>query len=503
MTDIAESAEASAVGIVEGPTIAAGLRGAAVYAVGGTLPRAVGLITLPIYTHVVVPAQYGTFSLLVTISSAVAILFSLGLDVAILRIFFQLTGDPRRQQQFVNSVWAVLIVVPFSAAIVIGIAAWPLIGHSRFDGLDLLLALVGAASGVAATTVPLAVLRAEQRLRRFLIVTAVATITNSGISLLFVAGFGWGVRGWLIAAIVANSITFAIAVLVVPFRRPHPVNRPLIREALKFGAPLVPHSLAHWALQVADRAVIAGIVSSAALGVYSLASNLGLPVLMLVQSLNYGFMPAYARAGAGHGSRRELDDMVVLHAAVVGFICAGCALLAPPFVHLVTPLSYGHAASLVPWIALGYGFLGLYAIPMNGISLGAGKTTFVAAATLAAAGANIGLLYLLVPSGGIRAAAIASAAAYAVLLVAVFIYARRPENPVTYRWRTLAVVFSAISVVYVAARLTAGDEGGVESLLIRTGWLLVGSVIVLLASTRARELALARIKAARRSRPMR
>ena len=37
---------------------------------------------------------------------------------------------------------------------------------------------------------------------------------------------------------------------------------------------------------------------------------------------------------------------------------------------------------IIAWIVLGYGFLGLYYIPMNGTSLGARRTRFVAVATL-------------------------------------------------------------------------------------------------------------------------
>ena len=197
-------------------------------------------------------------------------------------------------------------------------------------------------------------------------------------------------------------------------------------------------------------------------------------------------MPSYARAGAGHQSRRHLADVVVLQATLVAFVCAACALLAPPFIELVTPSSYGDAGPLIPWIALGYGFLGLYFIPMNGISLGGGRTRFAAVTSLGAAGTNIGLLYLLVPNGGIHAAAVAAAVAYAVLLVAVFIYARRPENPVRYRWLALTTMFSVIGADYVVARIVTSDSGELSSLAIRSLLLLAASPIVLLARPSSR-----------------
>ena len=477
--------------IAEAPPVAStarnALQSAAVYAIGGSLPRAISLLTLPIYTRILAPAQYGTFALLLTIASGVTILFSVGMESVFMRVYFQLAADEDRRASLVSSVWLGLTTLPLAAGTVVGLVALAFIpSSSRFSGLELLLALLGAAVNVGANVVPLSILRADQRLRSFLGFSTIATLSNVGLSLLFVAAFRWGILGWLVATMVANVVTLATGVLIVPFRRPQAVDVGLIRQLLRLGIPLVPHMFAQWALQVADRIVIAGIVSASALGVYSLASNIGLPVLMLVQSVNYGFMPTYARAGAGNATREELEKTVLMQATTVAFVSMAVALLAPPFLGIVAASSYGQAGSLVPWIALGYAFFGLYCIPMNGLTLGAGQTKYVPVVSLCGAIANIGLLYLLVPSGGIRAAAIAAAGAYGVLLIGVFVYAWRPANPVRYRWGQLAGVFAAVLGVYALGRLTSTDAGGSLSLLIRSVWLCAAFSLVLAMSSRVR-----------------
>src|SRR5712692_10148241 len=77
------------------------LRSAAAYAVGGALPRAISFLLLPLYTRAIDPSQYGTLSLLLAISSAVAIALTLGLDFAVFRTFFQLEHDRARQRELV------------------------------------------------------------------------------------------------------------------------------------------------------------------------------------------------------------------------------------------------------------------------------------------------------------------------------------------------------------------------------------------------------------------
>jgi O-antigen/teichoic acid export membrane protein len=259
---------------------------------------------------------------------------------------------------------------------------------------------------------------------------------------------------------------------VIPWDPHGRSDRSLLRGSLVFGLPLVPHMISHWALQLADRLVIAGIVSAAALGRYGLASNIAMPIVMAVQALNSGFMPTYAKAGVDPGRRAELRRAVTLQIAIVVAICLSGALLGPPLVEAITPPGYRGAGSLVPWLVLGYAFLGLYFIPMTGAAIGAGRSRFVWVATATSAATNIGLLFWLVPDHGVHAAAVASAIGYAVLLVTIFIYAHSRPNPVSYNWAVIVPVIASALLVFGLAQLTA-PSGSVPRLLVNTAWLAI------------------------------
>ena len=81
---------------------------------------------------------------------------------------------------------------------------------------------------------------------------------------------------------------------------------------MRFGATLIPHAFALWALLLIDRGVLAGLVSAHQLGIYSLAANLGVPVAIAIQSLNQAMMPAYASAGVHPEQRDHLADLIVI-----------------------------------------------------------------------------------------------------------------------------------------------------------------------------------------------
>ena len=110
------------------------------------------------------------------------------------------------------------------------------------------------------------------------------------------------------------------------------------------------------------------------LGVYSLGANFALPAMVLVIALNQGFLPTYAMAGVADGPGANLRDTITLQVALVLLIGSVTALLGPPLALMAIPAAYAEAADLIPWITLGFVFLGLYGIPMSGISLVAGRT---------------------------------------------------------------------------------------------------------------------------------
>jgi O-antigen/teichoic acid export membrane protein len=444
---------------------------AAVYSVGFVVQRAIGVIMLPLYTRAIAPSQYGALGILLSLYIVVGIFFSAGLEASIIRNYFQLAERPERRQEYLDSVWRFLVVYPLIASGLLAAAVWPFLGGSRsIDGLDVILMLLAAAFNTAGTALPLAVLRSRQDLRGYLWMTAVTALGTPALTVMFVVLLHQGIRGWFLAAVIINFAAFAAATVIVPWRPRAHFNWRVVSAALLFSLPLIPHFISAWALQLADRLVIAGIVSAAQLGIYSLASNLASSILVLVMALNQGFTPTYAKAGAQPGHEKELSDVVMLQITIVIGLTLCGALLGPSTVEILTAPDYHSAAPLVPWIVLGYGFLGVYFVPMNGATLGAGRHTFAWVSSASSAATNIALLLLFVPRYGVYAAAVASAVGYFVLLVLMSIWAHARYNPVRYDWTRIGSVAVLGLLAYSGAALTA-PRGPVETIVLQLGWI--------------------------------
>jgi O-antigen/teichoic acid export membrane protein len=454
------------------------LRSGLAYTLATVIPRAVGFLLLPVFTQVLSPSDYGQLSVALSVNSFASVVFALGFEVGVFRNYFQLAHDDVARTRYVRTTWTFLIFSSLAMALASAAILAPLVGSSHIlSASRLALSLIAAAAVVAATTVPLAVLRAANRIRDYLLLNGAIAGVSTSLTLILVVWLRVGVTGWLLALVVAGLGGLIFAMYIVPYARPQPFDRRMVRTTLSLSLNVVPHLASLWALQLADRILVATLLSTGAAGVYSLGSNLALPMYMIVLGFGAAFMPDYARAGQKGSAHESLRHTIILQVAVVVILCVACALLGPPAVHLLTNERYVAAAQLVPWLVLGYGFLGLYAIPMNGITLTHGSTRGLVLVSGAGAATNIGLIVALASPYGLEAVAIASAVGYAVLLLSVLLFAKLRGATLHYPWRRLSVILGLGLVCYLGGALSSSGASA-EGVAIRSAWIVVATVTV-------------------------
>lgn len=454
------------------------LRSGIVYTIASAVPRAIGFALLPVFTRVLTPSAYGQLSVALSVTAVAAIVFALGFDVATFRNVIRLEDDEPARDRFISSTWTFLLVAPWLMAIPCAALLVPLLGASNvLSSGRVALALICAVIATGATTVPMVVLRAENRFRDYMLMTASNAIVSTALSLILVVWLHGGVFDYLLSVIAGNLATLAVGIRIVPYSLPHPFDAPMVRDTLRLSLPIVPHFVSLWALQLADRFLVATILGTAAAGLYSVASNLALPMFIVVLGFGQAFMPAYARASKANYSRDALHPTIIAQVAVMSVLCMACAAIAPPAIHLLTDSRYSSSASLAPWIVLGYGFQGFYAIPMNGITLFHGNTRGLAVISGTGAAINIGLIVWLTPRYGLEAVAIAAAIGYAALLVGVFLFAIYRDAMLSYPWPRIIAIVSLALAGYAGCALTTSDAVTLGA-AVRLIWIVATSCLI-------------------------
>lgn len=188
------------------------------------------------------------------------------------------------------------------------------------------------------------------------------------------------------------------------------------REMISYSLPLMIASTVSILLSQIDTLMLAGLVPSAAVGIYSAAYTLAAGVAVITSSFGFLYFPLTSRLDAG-GKRSEIDRMYTVTTKwvyVVSFPAVLCFVVFPGDVLLAVFDDYASGATALAIVAAGFFVSAAYGRCQDTLSA-FGYTTAILAINVSAATLNIGLNAALIPIYGIEGAAVASAVSYASL----------------------------------------------------------------------------------------
>jgi O-antigen/teichoic acid export membrane protein len=429
-----------------------------VYGSGDALLRATAFLTLPIYTRLFAPGEYGLWSYVVTLTFLLYSALLLGGDSAYTRFFFA-TQDARERQVLTSTVLLLVGVVSTVAALVLAAFSAPL--SSWMFGTDdraLLLALaVLAAPFVVANTIAGTALRNQFRPALFAVLNGVTALLGVAISLYFIVVRDAGVEGAVGGVLAAAAVMLPVRLWTIRGLLVRDVSSPVLRKVLRFGLPLVPAAIAGWVFSLSDRIVLGQLSSLHELGLYAVAASITGILTFL-----------YAPFGAAWGPRaiqtyeRDQAEASVFFGQVLtyillvfGFLAVAVAAFADDFVRLLTPGDFSAASSAVPPLALGAVAYATIQVTALGLTL-RHRTVYIALVSTAAAVLNLGLNLAFVPAYGQQASAWATAVTSLALTVAYLVLSRRLFR-VRYESRRGLAIAAATVAFALAATLLPSD----------------------------------------------
>ncbi|MBI5720029.1 MAG: lipopolysaccharide biosynthesis protein [Burkholderiales bacterium] len=393
------------------------LRAGAIYALANVLAAGVPFMLLPVLTRVLSPAEYGrvvSFFMLVPVCAAVA---GLSVHGAVgVRWLDRRSGDPR-------SYTAAAVLVAFgSSAVAAALAAVfaPRAGIELAPALCALAAVVAGATALQGTR--FAVWQAAGQALPAATLQVSSAAFNVGLSLLAVLALQAGGTGRILGASVAVAAVAALSVFSL--HRDACLARPTaadIRSVLRFGLPLVPHTLAGAVLASVDRFAVAGQLGSGPLGVYGAASQLGLIINVITDAATKAYTPTMYRllAAPGLRSRLRLVGVAYLSVPVWAALAVVVWLLLGALGGWVLGPKYQEAISLSWWFLLGGAIGGIY-LQVAGLFFFSGRTEWLGAATMLACAFSAVLAPWAVAAYGASGGAMAYCAAQAALVLAAW-----------------------------------------------------------------------------------
>lgn len=386
-----------------------------IYGFGAVLAKGIAFFTLPVYTRIFSPADYGVIEMMATITSLLSSVLVMGMDSAQSFYFFEQKDHGLKAQAVVVSSilqWRLLWGTVIVGAALCGAPLW---NRWFFNGELGFLFFAAAFFGALLAQVlsqSVEIFRLLYRPWSYISVTLGQTLLNVAFALFLIVVLRSGIVGFFVGSAIASFLlacwSWSRVREYVDFSRLHTVWWPRL---LRFGAPLLPGGLAFYVMSTADRWFIQHYHDATELGLYAIASKFALLMALLIETFRKAWWPIAMDAMHSEDGPQtfRMIARLFMGVGIAGIIAL--TFIVPWLLRLLTTPGYFSAwrmTGVLAWQSLFYGF---FLVGSAGIWK-AEKTWITSLLMISSALVNILLNYLLVPPYAGLGAALATAVTF-------------------------------------------------------------------------------------------
>jgi O-antigen/teichoic acid export membrane protein len=422
------------------------VKAGALYLGATLLDSVVPLITLPLFTRVLRPEDFGILALAQVYALIVGGLANFGMATAYNRNYFEYCEDKQKTGElffttisFVAALSSLLLVLTF----VFQDGLTKLFLRSDHHGALLLWALTANVL-VNLRLFFLTYLRNTERPKQYVLNTVCLTFLTLIFSLYFVMIVQLGVVGIFCGQVLASSLV--LLGLLIQFLRELPVgwNTKILKEELRIGSPTVPMAFFSVVSNHFDKYLLGLLATLDGVGVYSIGQKIANLNFTFSTSLQNVFSPqVYKKMFSGTAeSKKEIGIYLVPFAYIICCVALLVILFADEILHVMAAPSFASAADIVIILTLFYTVL--FFAKINGDQLiFAKKTHLTTILVLGAALLNIIVNIPFIKIWGAEGAAWATLLARSAAGVVIFIVAQRFFR-IDWQVKPMALIFGSV-----------------------------------------------------------
>ncbi|MBL4765045.1 MAG: oligosaccharide flippase family protein [Colwellia sp.] len=420
------------------------LNQSAFYGLSIFLMKGISLIMLPVYTHYLIPEDYGRLEVLVVFSNVASIILGFGLVETLYR-FVGFADDAEKKQRHAAECLFV--------AGIIAIISYTFFHFYSKNLVQLLpgilteneLYLLGIALSVGGLiNIPLAWLRITERAGLFFTVSMLKVILQVSLT------FYWLVNGWGVTSILAagavSSVIIALILCVIQLKETQiSFSIKHMKSIIYYAGPIFVGGVATFSLSGMDRWLLAGHFGAVEIAAYAIAIKFALVPTLLIQPFTLWWFPKRFSVLKEQDGKAVNAHFAVLGAIISVLICGILGLVGPILIHYLTPVEYHAAISILPWLLL----CTLLKMLSDLLNLGCfieKNSQVQMKINLAACGLGGLLLFMLVPTFMIAGALTALIIANGIRTLLFYYYSQKK----VYLPYKFGYLFSAISAAFVA-----------------------------------------------------
>ncbi len=389
------------------------------YTASNILNKAIGFLTMPIFTRLLLPEEYGIVNTYLAWVGIIGIVIGLFLYSSVMTAV-------KDYENNIDEYMSSVLFLSFISFAVIGSAIF---GGAVLMKVDIPLIIVSFAIVQAYSEFILTFycqkLIMDGKYKLYSVLNSAIPLFNVILSLILIFTVMNNDRATarIFSAFFVEAVEAVVIACIILCKSRKLVNLEYWKYALKYSLPLIVHGGALYILAQSDRLMITHFAGSEQTGIYSLVYNFGMIAQMVATSLNNIWMPFFA-TNVSENNNKEIDKKAKVFTSFFSIITIIILLVSPEAIKLMASSKYWSGISMLVPITLSAFVIFVYSFYAN-TERYYKKTAIVSICTLIGAVVNIVLNFYFIPIYGSVAAAYSTLIAYFVSAVIHYFVARK------------------------------------------------------------------------------
>lgn len=386
------------------------LKDTAIFAVGNMGSKMILFLLVPLYTNCLTKEEYGISELVFTLAQLLTPFFTVAIHEAILR--YGLMKNTKREDVLLNGVLLFSIATVLSVLITPAFQLYTAVSEWRWY---LCIYVISN----AATTIFTSYLKVKDLNKLFAGVSILQTAVLAGINVILLAFLHIGVKGYLIANIIAHFVAALVAVIggnVINDLKKAKLDKNLLKQMVLYSSPLILNSISWWIIHSSDKIMLESMIDASALGLYTVSAKIPSLINVIIAIFQQAWGISSIKEVESTNDTKFYSNVF----SVYSFLTFGAAIcliaIIRPFMYIYVGSEFREAWVFVPLLLVSAIFSSISSY-YGAMFAALKKSVNNMVSTLVAAGANILINFVGIKLIGIWGAVIGTVVAYILIAI--------------------------------------------------------------------------------------
>lgn len=386
----------------------------------GILQKGITFLSMPIFTRLMLPEDYGKYNIYVSWLQIITIISSLYLYYGVFSNAMSKYKEDR--DTYISSMQGLIITINALLFLLFCLFSGAIVEYTK---LSTTLFYYMFAEMVLTPSLEfwLARQRFEYKYKSVVFVTVIRALINPGLGILLVLTWKDSVVGRITATIIVDLVICGYLMIMQFWKGRVFFHKKYWNYALKLALPIVPNYIAGMILSHGDRIMISSLVGDRFVAFYSIAYSIGMIVQIGTQAIINAMSP-WMYASFDNNAADNFPKVINVLVDLVAICACLVSLVGPELIFIFGSSEYSNAVYVIPPVAMSVICIFLYNI-FSFPEFYYEKTKYLMMASVLACALNIALNYIFIQIYGYVAAGYTTLVCYVLYSIGHYFVSKK------------------------------------------------------------------------------